>query len=564
MVKIRNSLKHISLETLVPIVVFVLFLLLNIWTTGPAYLSDEIGYLDKAATIAGSTVHVSSSWYGGYALLVSPAFLISHNPMTEWHLILVLNALMWAGSAWLLLYILRETHPERSKRAILWASIGALLYPSWLSMSGYAFSTSGFVLIFMGSLAALIKSKLERYGWLCVSVFLAGYLSWTHPLGLIFTVLLAALLIARAFLRRIWGLAAIGLAGVIFAALYAEVIDPWFRRVMSGSAAADDHYAGILPTLHDMASWHFWVQSAEVLVGLLLFAVVATFGLGVYGALPVLRKAWDKPKQVVDDAGLATMLLVILAVVGTIGVTAFLWANTSQLRIDQWVYGRYTDMYLLPLIAFGLLASWRSRLGLWLAALALFGGIFLSLVTNPTNTSFVFDNKADIEAFWPMHIASILHFNYYWLWGALGGAGIAAVALMAKRKVFLTLLIIPVALVATSNMLYHHAILNSNAKVTSLYSYIHTNYTPADCIGFTNDADPNQRFELYSYYLHGYTVERLPLSKWLSMDCGGAYLTYSLPSLQADNLRVIGQETSTGLYVLSRSGGTVTQPLQFE
>ena len=153
----------------IPLLVLVSFFLLNLGNVGPAYLSDEIGYLDKAATIAGSTVHFSTSWFAGYSFMISPAFMISSDPYVEWNIILILNALMWAGVAALLQYILRATHPHATNRSIFLATFGAMLYPSWLSMSGYAFSTSGFVLVFMAALAAIIKSQLTSVRWLSLA-----------------------------------------------------------------------------------------------------------------------------------------------------------------------------------------------------------------------------------------------------------------------------------------------------------------------------------------------------------------------------------------------------------
>lgn len=564
MIKAQNLLKAISLENYIATAVFVLFLALNLWTTGPAYLSDEVGYLDKAATIAGSVVHVASSWYGGYSLLISPAFLLSSHTAVEWHIVLVLNALMWAGSARLLFYVLSKTYPDRTRRAILWAGAGALIYPSWLAMSGYAFSTSGFVFIFVAALAALIKSKLEHRGWLLAGVLLSGYLCWIHPFGFIFVGLVTILLGVRAFRLHQLKPALFGLTGVLFAAVYGIAVDPWLRKLMSGSISADSHYADVLPALHAALGVHFWAQFLEVLVGLLLFAIVSTFGLMGYGAFSVLRRAWSKPRQIYTDSMLAVKLLVTLSVIGVIVAAALLEATSPQLRIDQWIYGRYTDMYLLPLISFGLLATWKLKVGLLFSVFAAGAGIFLSVVTNATNTAFVFDNKVNLEAFWPMHLASVMHLNYYWLWGLLGSIGIAAVACVARRKQYLVLLVIPVALVAASNMIYHHTLLGPHAQVSTLDTFIQTNYSRADCIGFTNGPDPNERFSLYSYDLHGYTVERMPLGQWLTADCRGMYLTYTPAPLEEKGLKLAGEETSTGLYAFYSAGSTGAQPIQFK
>ena len=549
---------------LIPVLVFAVYLLLNSWTTGPAYLSDEVSYLDKAATLAGSTVHASSSWYGGYSLLISPAFLLSKNPFVEWRLIITLNALMWAGSAWLLTYILRQSHPERSTRAIRWASAGAMLYPSWIAMSGYAFATSGFVLVLLGSLAALIKSQLTHRWWLAASCGLAGFLCWIHPLGYVFATLLMILLVARAVVLRRWSYAAFGFMSLLGGAVYVLAVDPWFRNAMQGSAIVDNHYATGLPTLQAILTLHFWLQAGQLLIGLLLFFVVATCGLTIYGTMPILRRAWARPQAILNDATLAATALVIASTAGTILLTALLWGVAPQLRIDQWVYGRYSDMYVLPLIGAGLLATWRARTGLWLAAFSLAAGIVLSLTTDAHNTSFVFDNKVNIQALWPMHVTSILHLNYYWLWGVLGAIGVVVVALLSRRKTLLVVMLVPVLLADAGSMLYHRTISGPHAQVSTLYNYIQNSEQRSSCLGFTTATDSNERFALYAYYLHGYTITLQPLDQWLAKKCGGLYMTYTVPDLATTKLHIVGRETYSGLYILARPGQNITrQPLEF-
>ena len=50
--------------------IFLTYWLFSSQYTGPAYLSDEIGYLTKAAAFAGYPVDMASHWHGGYSPLV--------------------------------------------------------------------------------------------------------------------------------------------------------------------------------------------------------------------------------------------------------------------------------------------------------------------------------------------------------------------------------------------------------------------------------------------------------------------------------------------------------------
>lgn len=539
----------------IPALVFVGYFVLSLGVNGPAYMTDEIAYLNKASVITGNTVHMTTSWFGGYSFLIAPAFLLSSDPYVIWTLIMGLNALMWAGSAALLGYILRRTHPKMSDKTVWLATIGAMLYPSWLSMSGYAFATSGFVLVFMASLALLLRSNLTQSGWLALSGLLAGYLCWIHPLGFLYLGLFFGVVMLQTVLKKSWIHGVIAAGCLLFAVTYVMVVHPWFNSVMSGSVVNDAHYtSGLAGLLSALTTGDYWLRAIGLTIGLSFFTLVATFGLFVYGSLGPLQEIRQKvknPRQLLQNTRLIIMIIPALLIVAVILFTALTWANTSHLRIDQWVYGRYTDMYLLPVIGFGLLAAWKLKHGLVVAGLVVVGGIALTLLTNPGNTGFFFNNKVNIQGLWPMHLASVLHANHYWLWGLLGALGIMYVALLGngRKKVYLTLLLVPIALTGASNYIYNLTITKQHATVSGLYQYIKTNYSTSDCIGFTPQPDNHERFNLYTYYLQGYNLKRIPIEQWQQEGCTGPYLTYDVASANKLGLKVAGMEQKTGLYV---------------
>lgn len=550
--------RFVSSNYFVPLLVFVIYFVLNLGIGGPAYLSDEVGYLNKAATIAGSVVHMSTSWFGGYSLLISPAFLLSPDPYIEWTIVILLNALMWTGSAYLLHYTLRNLYPNTAVKTLQFVTLGAMLYPSWLSMSGYAFSTSGFVLVFMAALGAILKSKLSHKVWLIVAGLLAGYLCWIHPIGFLLLGLLVILFIIQSVLQKRWWPTLIAITSTAFAASYSLVIHPLFDRVMSGNIVNDDHYnSGIADILQAATTLHYWLQVGLLLIGLLFFIAIATFGLAIYGSLPIIKQFLNRAmtwRTKLQDTGFVIRLLSLLLVVGAVCFTALSFAVNQQLRIDQWVYGRYIDMYLLPIIGLGLLAAWRYKQALIIAGTVVIAGIALSLATNSDNTSFIFNNKVNLQGLWPMHLASIIHANHYWLWAVLGALGIIVAGFMGTKnyKRLLVLLIIPVILTGASNYLYHQTIVKQHSTVSSLYQYIKNTSNKSECIGFTPAPDTNERFNLYSYYLHGYNIQQMTLEQWQQNNCNGPYLTYDKAQI-LDGLRLIGTEEKTGLLVIDHT-----------
>jgi hypothetical protein len=549
----------------VPALVLVGFFIASQGIGGPAYMSDEVGYLDKAATLAGSAVHLSTSWFAGYSILISPAFLVSSNPHVEWAIILALNALMWAGSAALLQYVLRRTHPRASRRAVTLASFGAMLYPSWVSMSGYAFATSGFVLVFMACLATLIKSRLTSRRWLAIAALLAGYLCWVHPLGFLLVAAVVVLLALQGWLQRRWSLGLLAIVGALIGLCYPVLVRSWFSSRMSGSVTNDSHYTDGASSglLHAAGSLHYWLQVGELLVGLAFFAVVATFGLIVYASLPTLQRVWQARRvwhRLASSPRAVALVLPIPLVIGVIVVTAVTSATSSQLRMDQWVYGRYTDMYLLPLIGYGLLKQWRPMQAWRMGAFILLSGCLLSIVANSQNTLFSFDNKVNIQGLWPMQLASLVHANWYWVWGVLGAAGVIVCGYLgtARLKRFLPILALPVLLTCTGNYVYHLTIVRQHASVSSLYDYIKAQYAKTDCIGFTPDPDSNERFNLYSYYLHGYNIQKMTVQQWQQQGCEGPYLTYDATLSARPGLQLAAVESTTQLLMVTHGTGMIS------
>lgn len=72
-----------------------LYLLCSWVFTGPTYLQDEIGYLTKAAFLAGHTIDGPSSYNLGYSIFLSPLFVMFSSTVLIWKGIMAINTLFW-------------------------------------------------------------------------------------------------------------------------------------------------------------------------------------------------------------------------------------------------------------------------------------------------------------------------------------------------------------------------------------------------------------------------------------------------------------------------------------
>ena len=137
-----SSYDHRRSRISVVFIIGIIFWLLSSTYQGPAYLTDEIGYLTKAAAIAGFSVDGASSYHGGYSFFLAPLFLIFKSPFAIWQGIMVLNSLFWCCTFLLLLKLSDNLFPEVSESEKKTALIITAFYPACISMCGYAFVSS--------------------------------------------------------------------------------------------------------------------------------------------------------------------------------------------------------------------------------------------------------------------------------------------------------------------------------------------------------------------------------------------------------------------------------------
>jgi hypothetical protein len=213
-------------------------------------------------------------------------------------------------------------------------------------------------------------------------------------------------------------------------------------------------------------------------------------------------------------------------------------------------------MFLLPLLGLALLGVWHRKEVILTAIYVAIAGLILWLGTSNANTYFYLTNKGNIQGFWPITAAHILPIGGYFVWGLLGCLGILLCLFASGKqpKKYLLILLIPILIADFGNIYYHRKILLTHSTVTNLYGYVKSHYSPDDCIGFSVTVDSQERFALYSYYLHGYHIKQMTPEQWLVNNCRGPYFTYDKESVATQpGLHISGVETKTGLLMITRN-----------
>ena len=543
------------------LVVLCLFIGLIYWALnssfeGPAFLSDEVGYLGKAATLASWTINLQTGWHGGYSFFLAPSFLLFEEPARIFQFAVLTNACLWAITFACLWGVLRKLYPEMDGPRRLGTVALCALYPAWIVSCGYAIATTALCLLFTLSVLCLL-----RPGWAGVIFHsvCVGLLFWCHPTGL--AVAIASLLSQLLLLRRndaVRFLTSATVIGLLIAA-YHWGLNPWFQqaagdgatRLVSSTGGGRYTSSGLFAVLGTVK---FYKHLLVMLLGQVSYFIVSTFGIGLYGALTLIQQT-VQPAEARRPEQRTVSLFLLLSLLGLITMGALYLAKLScefqAEGIHTWIYGRYQEIAWLPLIAVGLRGVWPRR---WVIAgalqVALTGGLMYALL-RPENTgwSLIYLN---VQGFWP---AAVVKSLIPWLWMALGSIGVALVGLIPRKISLVPVLpLIAITLVVQQNR--HLQILSDYSRPNDLRGVVKQLYPRGTPVvldpSIADESRPGEQQErpsFYSFYLYDYPQRMGDFQAWLRAP-RGPYLTYDLEKAGSSEVQTVALENRTGLLLL--------------
>jgi hypothetical protein len=536
------------------------FLLISWRFSGPAYLKDEIGYLANAAFLAGRMVDAASSYHAGYSLFIAPAFWLS-DPAFAWKAMLAINAVLWAASFAMLHSILRRLLPDTSSSTLLTATMVSALYPTWIVSSGYAFATAAFVAVFLASILALFVWSPSRLLSVLPHSALAGSLYWVHPTGA--AVALASLLAFAFDAYRRRDAKVLGLHVVLLATLfigYRWGIQNWITASMTPSGYQPRlHYPSLTSALQTVLTWQGFAVFATVLVGQFAYFIVASFGMAFAGMAFCMRRFASlrntgRSRGDADPGARLVWLYIGAAPLWIMALGAISFFQWDHFEGDFWIYGRYVDAVILPVLAIGL-AAFQADIRFAVLSIALLAaGVLLDLMV-PSNVQ---HNIVNTVSFWPQYLAKG---SGFFVWMLIGAIAIAAVA-RAGRKLAVGLMAAAFPLAVYHQVTWHEWILTNFSAPSSLVGIIRSNVPPGTCVGFDPalPADATffqtERYQLNSFYLFNYQYRRMSPAEWIEQ-CDGPYLTYDASNLLASGrARLVAREIKSNLLLVQRSDRT--------
>lgn len=493
---------------------------------GPMIQADEGSYLANAAAIAGYENDLASSYHAGYSLLISPAFRLTHGPDAIWDIILLVNAALYfllCLAMWLLAGRLAPG-ADRPRDRILPVLL-VCAYPMWVAMAGYAFSQLAFVTAF--AWAALFLSKAVEGNrwcdWLLFSL-LAGYTYWIHPTGLVVVIAAFLACMTHACMSRQLARPTAAMAcAVLVAMAYRYFFAPWLRTHMTLGGPPNMHYPGIKSTLQALISdLDTLVRFFQHISGHLFYLIIGTVGVFVLGILElVCRMRASNAAQ--RGSAWAPNLFILLSPLGILALSALMFSTSdSATRLDHWIYGRYMEGALAPLLLVGTYhRAWRQLgWGIPFAALTAWG-LSLGMLQYDGIAPF------NIPALWQQFQPSL---QGIWRWFLAGSALIALAAVLGKR-IGMILVIGVFGFAGWWQIHWHQSLANNEVPRWRSARYIRAHYPPGTCVGFDLDsagADYGKRvfwFD-YGFQLYDYGPRRMSAQQW-ARSCNGPLFSYS-------------------------------------
>lgn len=336
-----------------------LYLLCSWVFTGPTYLQDEIGYLTKAAFLAGHTIDGPSSYNLGYSIFLSPLFVMFSSTVLIWKGIMAINTLFWGGSLFIVNKISKLIYPSASIDTRLRCLLFVSLYPAWASITGYAFPSAAISFLYLLSFYFFCKVQSPNLKYLTLHSIAVGFVYCIHPTGL--SVLAASwlgILIISVKAKKVY-LFSIHLLITCLMIYGYKHVHEWINHVMSPPGQSLlEHYTTPGQALRGLLDYKILLNSIVKMLGSLSYLIVSSVGIialaFVYYFTLLLSAFKNKRKtSTLELKEIITLTYPILTTLCAIAVGSIMFATTNQNNIVHWIYGRYVEPTIIPLLAIG-------------------------------------------------------------------------------------------------------------------------------------------------------------------------------------------------------------------
>lgn len=343
------------------VMVFALFALITWGRDQPVVAADEIGFIGLARFISGTRdmFHMlTASYYSwGYPLILAPTYWLTESAEASYQIGVLINAAMIGAMAIVLSRIWILLTGERNKSRFFYAFI-TVLYPAIQVNAGLLWSEIAFSLLFsvmVLQLAQLIMRPARTRAH--VFCLLSVYLFAVHQRAILVPIFGIALIMYLAAGRRISWRASLSCLATTTVGFYCVILMNGYFKSKGWLQSTSDMFSPFFTTMH---GWGFIFKVLRAAVGQFWYIGVSTFGLIfiaiAYGLKNLLNA---KDSFIASRAGNYRECnirseIVIATCLAFLCVCAIsIVASNNPTRADHYIYGRYIEGALPPILLIG-------------------------------------------------------------------------------------------------------------------------------------------------------------------------------------------------------------------
>lgn len=316
---------------------------------------DEYVFMGVARMLAGAGLEPDlNKYYPGLSFLLAPIYTVVNDQQLAYRAAQALNVLLVSLMAPLALYIFRRLAPYASLRSSVLVGVLTIMYPAYLLTQAIVWSEALTALSVMavGAFAIYVWSTPSP-GRLFTLGLVAGLTVMTHQRVITIPIALIMVLTYLWSKRRIpasyvgWPIAGVVVGGAVtllalFIARVPIVRPTIVDSVTSGPSSFGDQLTNF----------------ASMLVGQTFYVVAASGGLAAIAVVVTISLLGKRNPGSPTPAVFASLFLVLAAILTLIVSAGFLRNGTR--RGDFAIYGRYSEVLMIPLILIGIAYLWGS------------------------------------------------------------------------------------------------------------------------------------------------------------------------------------------------------------
>lgn len=316
---------------------------------------DEPSQLAIARWLAGErrwNMFDHATWQPGLGTLLTPVYWFTDDGETAVRVALATNAAIGGLAAAVLVLLARRL----TDLPALWCGVVAVVAavaPAQLSASSFVWAEPLVSFSFVLTVLMLLRwfeTGTVSNGMIAIAVAVAGFTS--HSRLLPHVAVTVALVVGWSLWRRRWAVAA-GLTA--WSALLVVASAAWTRWILANvwDDPSDQNTA--------QAVWEraqHPLDVAEALLGQAWYQLAATLGIAFIGTYVVGRAALRRvSSEPYEHLGVVDARVVVATTLPLVALSAVFMSGRT--RPDQFIYGRYNDAVLWPIVVVGL--AWIGR-----------------------------------------------------------------------------------------------------------------------------------------------------------------------------------------------------------